>query len=213
MTVPNYQNYHHEINHVELYKRRMISEGKSLQVVKAQTLKSKLDNMFVDAATGANYEDVFRYMNASGIACGQNGDYAGFTTYLSWRWPHIKYMDLCHCKIPILRNPFPETMQNFVFPDPGSCKLKWRTTTLWKTNLENSTGQVYTTPGEKTRWVDYRSNGRREAYRPLTAQRINDLGGAYSLAGSYFFTHPWEKDPLLAAKEKSELEPEHYIEQ
>lgn len=182
----------------------MLANGQSLAVLKGQTWKAKLDNMFTDYATGANYADVFRYMNLSGIACSQHGDWAGFTAYLSWKWPHIKYMDLCHCILPIPKNPFPNTMQEFVFPTPGLCKKLWRKTTLFKTDSVSLTAQPYTTPGDPTTWVEFRGNGLREAYRPLTAEIINDLGSAYSVHHSFFFTCSWKKDPLLEAKSKNE---------
>lgn len=174
-----------------------------LRRIKELTFDQKKERCLVDV-NGCPWDDIFFHMWSTGIACGQNHDFNGFTFLLAIRFPDVVvYHDLCPCKL----SKKVETWNNsaihtFVFPKPGICKQLWTVKPLFAMNSSYkqrfvTAGKTYRVPGKIELWSDYTIGGIGEAYKCLTVQMVNTLAWQKNADENPFIQSRWEKDPFL----------------
>lgn len=193
-TTPLQQEY------LELKRAKKDTQAALLKIV---TLQQKVSKCLTDV-NGQPWDDIFYFCWKRGHCCSQNADFLGFTQLLAMRFPKLRHMDICFCKV--LNNILQWRSRNvgtFWFPVPGLCKKLWPQKTLFSgcANGGNfvSAGKIYTCPGSPVKWVDYARMPENQCYRPLREDQVNALEPCYDLSDSpnTVIQHNWEKDPLL----------------
>lgn len=146
----------------------------------------KREKLFVDAS-GNDWSDIFWRCGEEGFCCQMNPDFKGLTFLRCVRW-NLPRLEICPCPIGCPTEPLVNNgnvpgaiLRLFWFPAPYVCKKKWDTLTLWKVNQNNNLykrsphAKAYHIYDDENTWVDFRFNGIRQPYAPLSNDQVKKL--------------------------------------